>query len=70
MWHTVILSKERVNQLYGPLGMAFGASTTGTYHEIIAWCDGNLSDTYTMDNTRVWRFKLLDDSVLFRLTWA
>lgn len=70
MKYPVTISKARLNQLYGPVGIAPGAVTTSTFRDICAWCDANIAGGYRMDNIRTWRFDLREDAVMFGLVWA
>jgi hypothetical protein len=66
--HTVVLSKERANELYGPLGRP-SSSSLQTHKTIVEWCDATVGRHERL-NYRTWIFEREEDAVLFNLTWA
>ncbi len=70
--HTVVLSKERLNELYGPVGRAtLNLETRETFGTLVKWCDKNVGRSrYEIMGLRTWVFENEEDAMLFRLTWG
>jgi hypothetical protein len=72
MKYTVVLSKERINELYGPLGRATptlrdpNQFTWGTMRK---WCDDNV-EGYEILNPRTWIFLRHQDAMMFMMVWG
>ena len=72
MKYTVVLSRDRINELYGLLGRA-----TPTLHErhretfitLKEWCDDNV-ECYTILNPRTWIFLRPQDAMMFEMVWG
>lgn len=70
--HTVVLSKERLHELYGPLGRATPTLRDPnqlTFKTMAKWCDENVG-RYEILRPSTWVFESEDDAVLFKLVWA
>ena len=68
--HTVTFSKQRLCELYGPLGRATLPAGQKTFKDLVRWCNERFPGQYEISNLRTWHFRREEDAVLFQLTWC
>lgn len=69
--HAVVFDRQRLNELYGPLGRAtLNTETRRTFRDMVRWCDERFPGQYEISNLRTWLFRRAEDAVLFQLTWC
>ena len=72
LMHTVVLSKERLNELHGSVGRDPGTRKNGaTLGTLVGWCDENVGRSrYEILGLRTWVFESEEDAMWFRMVWG